>query len=76
LSYLSTIGLTELIARDLEEYVERAVALAHDLPRLADLRARLRGQMAGSPLCDGPRFAANLMQTLREVWRQWAGQAV
>jgi predicted O-linked N-acetylglucosamine transferase (SPINDLY family) len=74
LSYLSTLGLTETIAGDLEEYVERAVTLAGDLDRLAALRARLRGRMATSPLCDGKRFAANLQALLRDVWRQWAAQ--
>jgi predicted O-linked N-acetylglucosamine transferase (SPINDLY family) len=72
LSHLSNVGLTETLARDQQDYVERAVALAHDLPRLAALRARLREQMAGSPLCDGPRFARNLLQLLRRIWRQWA----
>ena len=54
------MGLTETIAGDRDGYVKSAVDLAHDLPRLAALRARLRQQMAASPLCDGPRFAANL----------------
>ncbi len=72
LSHLANVGLTETIARDREEYVELAVALAQDRPRLADLRARLRQQMAASPLCDADRFAVNLMKALREVWRQWA----
>ena len=35
LSHLSNVGLTETIARDLDEYVELAVSLAGDLPRLA-----------------------------------------
>jgi predicted O-linked N-acetylglucosamine transferase (SPINDLY family) len=72
LSHLSSVGLTETIAPDLHDYVERAVALAEDLPRLAGLRARLRTQVAGSPLCDGRRFAANLLALLRGAWRQWA----
>ena len=42
LSHLSNVGLTETIARDLDEYVELAVSLAGDLPRLAALRAGLR----------------------------------
>ena len=37
LSHLSNVGLTETIARDLDEYVELAVSLAGDLPRLAAL---------------------------------------
>ena len=72
LSHLSNIGLTETIAQSLDEYVELAVSLAGDLPRLATLRAGLRERMAASPLCDGKRFAANLMTLLRGVWREWA----
>ena len=53
------------------DYVELAVHLAHDLPRLAKWRAELRGQVARSPLCDGPRFAANLMTALRSIWQEW-----
>ena len=68
LSHLSNVGLTETIARDLDEYLEIAVALANDLPRLAAIRGRLRQQMAASPLCDGKRFAANLAVLLRDVW--------
>ena len=71
LSHLSNVGLTETIARDLDEYVELAVALAGDLPRLAALRAGLRERMAASPLCDGKRFAANLLDVLWGVWQEW-----
>jgi protein O-GlcNAc transferase len=55
----------------LEEYVELAVSLASDLPRLSRLRAGLRERMAASALCDGRRFAANLILVLREAWREW-----
>lgn len=71
LSHLSNVGLTETIAGDFDEYVELAVGLAQDLDRLAAIRARLREQVAVSPLCDGPRFAANLIDRLRQVWRRW-----
>jgi predicted O-linked N-acetylglucosamine transferase (SPINDLY family) len=71
LSHLSNAGLTETIARNWEHYLELTVALAGDLPRLAEIRGRLRGQMAASPLCDRPRFARNLAAVLRDVWRAW-----
>jgi predicted O-linked N-acetylglucosamine transferase (SPINDLY family) len=70
-SYLTNIGMSETIAADREEYVEKAVDLAGDLPRLAELRGQLREQMARSPLCDGQRFASNLLVLLRQVWRHW-----
>jgi predicted O-linked N-acetylglucosamine transferase (SPINDLY family) len=69
LSHLSSAGLTETIAATMDEYVERAVSLAGDWPRLASLRAGLRPRMAGSPLCDGARFAHDLVALLRQVWR-------
>ncbi len=71
---MSNAGLTETIARDLNDYVEIAAALAGDLPRLAGLRAGLRERMAGSPLCDGKRFAANFAEIVRGVWRDWCRQ--
>ena len=74
LSHLSNVGLTETVAADLGEYVEISAALASDLPRLAALRAGLRGRMAASPLCDGKRFAENFAEILRGAWRQWCEQ--
>ena len=70
LSHLSNVGLTETIAQDLDDYVERAVSLAGDLPRLAALRTGLRPRMAASPLCDGQRFVANLVSVLLKAWEQ------
>jgi predicted O-linked N-acetylglucosamine transferase (SPINDLY family) len=71
LSHLSTVGLADTIAHDESAYVNRAVELASDLPRLAELRAGLRERVAQSPLCDGRLFAQHLQQLLRGVWREW-----
>lgn len=71
LTHLSNIGLTETIAPTFQAYEDLAVGLAADLPRLAALRTRLRPQMAASPLCDGARFAHNLMNVLRDAWRRY-----
>jgi predicted O-linked N-acetylglucosamine transferase (SPINDLY family) len=75
LSHLSSVGLTETIARDFDHYVDLAVALAGDLPRLAALRAAIRPRMAQSPLCDGKRLAGNLIGLLRPAWRRWCQSA-
>jgi predicted O-linked N-acetylglucosamine transferase (SPINDLY family) len=74
LSHLANAGLSETVARDLDEYVGLAMSLAGDWPRLAALRAGLRRRMAASPLCDGKRFAANLLTLLRDIWQQWIVQ--
>ena len=74
LTHLSNLGLTAMIARDVDEYVSVATSLAGDLPELASIRAGLRDRMASSPLCDGERFAANFLQVIRGAWREWASQ--
>jgi predicted O-linked N-acetylglucosamine transferase (SPINDLY family) len=61
------VGLTEFIARDRDDYVAIATRLAHDLPRLSDLRVSLRGQVAASPLCNYAQFAENFLNLLRRV---------
>jgi len=73
-SVLSALGLPELIAGSEEEYVEIAVKLAGDLPRLAHLRATLRERMRNSPVTDAPRFARNVEAAYRQMWRAWCNK--
>ena len=73
-SQLCNLGLQELAARTPEEYVEIAVQLAGDLPRLQELRATLRARMRASPLMDGKRFARHMEQAYRQMWRTWCHQ--
>jgi len=74
LSFLSTIGMTQTIAASREAYVEKAAALAADIPGLAALRKELRPRMAASALCDGKRMAAQLQTLLRGIWRDRCAQ--
>ncbi|MBL8827134.1 MAG: hypothetical protein JNM18_09120 [Planctomycetaceae bacterium] len=74
LSVLTALGVTETVARDLDEYVELAIGLAKDLPRLAQLRRTLRPLCLASGLFDGQKFTADLMNQLRQVWRDWVAQ--
>jgi predicted O-linked N-acetylglucosamine transferase (SPINDLY family) len=75
LAFLTALGLPELIARDADDYVAIATALARDPARLAALRSSLRARMAASPLCDGPRFARNFAAGLRTMWQDWVDRA-
>jgi protein O-GlcNAc transferase len=68
-SQLCNLGL--LAAKSPDEYVELAVHLAGDLPRLNELRGSLRQRMQCSPLMDSGRFAQNVEKVYREVWRRW-----
>jgi predicted O-linked N-acetylglucosamine transferase (SPINDLY family) len=71
LSILSNVGLPELVADDTDAYVRLAVELALDLPRLAELRASLRGRMQRSPLMDAPQFARDIETAYRLMWQRW-----
>jgi predicted O-linked N-acetylglucosamine transferase (SPINDLY family) len=68
---LSNMGMTELAGHTPAEFVQIAVNLAKDLPRLRDLRATLRQRMQHSPLMDPPRYARNVESAFRQMWRTW-----
>ncbi len=70
-STLLGVGLGELIARSVDEYVELAVQLATDRQRLAGLRSMLRERLLGSPLVDAKRFAGDVEAAYRQMWRTW-----
>jgi predicted O-linked N-acetylglucosamine transferase (SPINDLY family) len=68
---LTNIGLSELITNSPEAYLQAAVALAADSPRLAALRRSLRARLQASPIADSARFTADLEALYRQAWRNW-----
>jgi protein O-GlcNAc transferase len=70
-SLLHNIGLEDCIADTPDDYVEKAVTLASDLPGLSILREKLRNQLMISPVCDATRFAGNLEDAFRGMWEVW-----
>jgi predicted O-linked N-acetylglucosamine transferase (SPINDLY family) len=73
-SLLSTIGLQELVAPNVDEYVNTAAKLAADLPRLTELRATMRQRMLNSPLTDEKGYSRDFDEALRGMWRQWCSR--
>ena len=70
-SFLTRVGLPELVGGDLDQYVDLAVGLAADAGRRAELRRTLRPRMAASPLCDAAAFTRQLEAVYRAMWRRW-----
>ena len=70
-SILSNLGLADLVAFDVDRYVQIARDLAVDLPRLREIRCQLRDRMQKSPLMNEPQFARNLEAAYRDLWRRW-----
>jgi predicted O-linked N-acetylglucosamine transferase (SPINDLY family) len=70
-SLLSNVGLTELIAENLQRYIQIAAELAADLPRLTRLRQNIRPQMQQSPLMNAPAFARDIEAAYRQMWNNF-----
>ncbi|MGD0388152.1 MAG: tetratricopeptide repeat protein [Tepidisphaeraceae bacterium] len=70
-SQTSNLGLPDLAARTEEQFTAIALALANDLPRLAELRGSLRPRMRASPLCDAVGWARGIEAAYRQMWQLW-----
>lgn len=75
LSQLFHLGLTELSADTDEAFVDRAVELCGNLPKLVQLRTQLRERLEQSPLMDGARFARQMESAYRYLWQQYTASA-
>lgn len=74
-SILNSVGMPDWVAADEAEYVAKAVAHAGDLTALSALRGELRQRLLASPICDAPRFAQNVTDAFRGMWREWCKHA-
>lgn len=73
-SLLMALGMPQLIATDLADYENRAIALASDKPRLAAIREKIKRQRETSALFDTARFTRNLEAAYRAMMdRQLCG---
>jgi protein O-GlcNAc transferase len=68
LSLLTAVGLSELVATAPQQYVDLALAMAGDPPRLKALRETLRDRVRTSCLTDAPRFTRHLEAAYRRMW--------
>lgn len=66
-SLLHAVGLDELVARDVDEYVAKSTGLAQDPDRIVELRRTLRGRMKRSALRDETGFARKIEALYREM---------
>lgn len=74
-SLLESVGLPELVAGSIDEYVAIARELAADRLRLQSLRHSLRDRLRASPLLDKGNMACSIDEALRRMWSRYcAGQ--
>lgn len=70
-SILTSLGLSDLVADSVPDYLVKSIGLATSLPRLSALRLTLRDRLAASPLCDAAGFARDLEAAYRAMWQEW-----
>jgi len=73
-SLLTRVGHPEWVAKDQDDYVAKAAALAADRSGLAAIRMRLRQDYLSSPLADGPGLTRAIEAAYRDMWRAWCGR--
>ena len=70
-SLLTAVGHTEWSAVNADEYVRIAINLGTNSEALASIRARLRAEVASSPLCDAKAQSKRFTEALRSCWVAW-----
>jgi predicted O-linked N-acetylglucosamine transferase (SPINDLY family) len=70
-SLLTDVGLGELVAKDLQGYINKAVSLGRDWEALVRLRSGLRERFATSPVMDANRLARGLETAYRNAWHRF-----
>lgn len=68
---IQAIGMGDWVAADEEAYIEIARKWAADPVALNALRVELRERCLKSKLFDAERFAIDLEEAFRGMWRQW-----
>ncbi|MCP3178436.1 tetratricopeptide repeat protein [Desulfuromonas sp. KJ2020] len=73
MSILCGLGEERLVARTVEEYVSKAVALAETPEALSHFRMNIRAQILNSPWGKQEQYNANLDAVYRDLWRKYCG---
>jgi predicted O-linked N-acetylglucosamine transferase (SPINDLY family) len=74
-SLMTNLGLPEWVAKDEQEYEDKAVAFAQDIPALASLRSGMRARMLSSPLMDEKGFAQDMEAAFETMWATWVASS-
>lgn len=70
------VGLEEMVAGDIDGYVDHAVALAENVARLRTLQQGLRERLRQSVLCDQVGYVRRFEQILRKLWQDYCADGL
>jgi predicted O-linked N-acetylglucosamine transferase (SPINDLY family) len=70
-SILKRVGLENLVASNVDQYIELARSLAADRDRLQEMRLNMRDRMQKSNLMDSELFTNHLEEVYRGMWDKY-----
>ena len=70
---LSRVGLDDFITHSEDDYLQRAIACAQDLPALDRVRQSIRARMDNSSQ-DAGAVTRHIEAAYRQMWRTWCAQ--
>jgi predicted O-linked N-acetylglucosamine transferase (SPINDLY family) len=70
-SLLTAVGLPELIAESLDDYVAHAIALARDSQALSEMKQKLARNRFTHPLFDTDLFRQDIEKAYLAMWQAW-----
>jgi hypothetical protein len=70
------LGLGELVAETVDEYVAIAARTAGKLAWLAEQRATLRERLLSSPISDAPTYTRAVETAYRTMWHHWCTETL
>lgn len=68
---LGHVELEKFVAHDADEFLQKGLFWADNLPELSNIRAGLREHFAKSAIGQPALVAASLEQALRTMWQRW-----
>lgn len=67
---LQQISHNELITCNVNDYILKAIELAHDHKRIHDYKLTLRGEYTNSRMCDMNQFACDFRAAIKNAWKE------
>jgi len=72
---LREVALDAFVAKDVEQYIAKAVYFATNLEKLGEIRKTMRKRLSKSARFNPDLFAADFEKGLRFVWKDWLENA-
>jgi len=70
-SLMTNLGLPDWVAQDQQEYEDKAITFAQDIPALASIRSGMRARMQASAVMNEKAFSQDVENAYQTMWCNW-----